>query len=424
MLSLTFEASLAVTTQAATASNQTAPRVLVFYPGCFVSRSNGSQARVASQIQHLVDSGVSVSVYSYTGSGDQVWGSSDIEVFRRLFPNVELMLEREGWALRVGRAVKKALVQLSPLSTRTILGFGVPGATPALERWKRANPDAVFVVNYVDGVSRMNGVPLSRVLIETHDFQYFRRAKDVARDLSSVRGLMRLRQEVSVLSVAAGIVAISRTEEYVYRNLAPLSRVYFVPLYERVRAQVQTTTPNALHDYDYDLLFVGSANKVNEQGLLQFVTACPWLHRYRIAVCGKICDLESIRTLASNEKNLKLLGFQDDLSSIYLSSKACICPTNGTGLNIKILEALSHGKAVFASKEAIEALPDGFDGCVFALDPARIEALLRDAPGLVAAGNAARDYYRSIPDAGDLAKLDAHLRELSSGTLLEVNSGR
>lgn len=421
MLSLTFEASLAVSPRAAAAGSQSVPRVLVFYAGCFVSRSNGSQARVASQIQHLLDSSVSVSVYSYVGSGDQEWRPTDIEAFRRMFPNVELVLEREGAALRLARGVKKALVQLSPRLTGAIVGFGVPGATPELERWKRANPDAVFIVNYVDGVSRMNGVPLSRVVIETHDFQYFRRAKDLAASLFSVRGLMRLRQEVAVLSAAAGVVAISRTEEYVYRNLAPRSRVYFVPLYERVREQVDTPL-SASHQFD--LLFVGSSNKVNEQGLLQFVTACPWLRRYRIAVCGKICEVESIRTLASNENNLKLLGFQDDLSSIYLSSKACICPTNGTGLNIKILEALSHGKAVFASKEAIEALPGGFEGCVFFLDPARIEALLCDAPALQAAGNAARDYYRSIPESGDLARLDAHLRELSGGTLLEVNSVR
>lgn len=421
MLSLTFDASVAVSTQTSAVRSSGVPRVLVFYATCFMARSNGSQARVVSQLQHLVESGAEVSVYSYLGTGEQAWRTADIAAFRRLFPEVELVLEKEGWGLRLARGVKRALVQLSPASSRAILGFGVPGVSPELARWRRANPDAVFVVNYVDGVFRMNGIPLSRSVIETHDFQYFRRSKGAAGSLSSVPGLLRLRQEVAVLSAAAGIVAISRTEEYVYRNLAPRSRVYFVPLYDRVRAQVDVTTAA---EYDYDLLFVGSANKVNEHGLLQFVTGNPWLRHYRIAVCGKICELESIRTLADTEKNLKLLGFQADLSSSYLSSKACICPTNGTGLNIKILEALSHGKAVFASKEAIEALPGGFESCVFALDPERIRGLLQDGAGLAAAGDAARSYYRSIPRAGDLERFDSHLCELSGETLLVVKSRR
>src|SRR5690606_30806836 len=251
----------------------------------------------------------------------------------------------------------------------------------------------------------------ARTLVETHDFQYFRRSKGAPEMLWSLSGLLRLRHEVAALSAVSGIVAISRTEEYVYRNLAQQSRIFFVPLYDRVRTLADA---NSDESYDYDLLFVGSSNKVNELGLLDFVRNCPWLRQYRVAVCGKVCELESIRALARNENNLKLLGFQDDLGSVYQSAKACICPTQGTGLNIKLLEALAYGKPVFASKDAMGALPGGFEGCVFPLDATKISALLMASSSLQAASTAAREYYCSIPDSGDIRRLDDFIAQLSA----------
>ena len=36
-----------------------------------------------------------------------------------------------------------------------------------------------------------------------------------------------------------------------------------------------------------------------------------------------------------------------------------ICPVEGTGANIKVLEALAYGKPVFACESAISGLPPG-----------------------------------------------------------------
>lgn len=421
VLSLAFDDSDGVARTAAQPEPmKPAARVLVFYPGNFMAKANGSQARVASLVQHLVASGAQVSVYTYGNLG-QGWTSSETEAFHRCYPGARLLLDDEGWGLKLARLIKKSAIQLLPGSSGTILSWEVPGCAPKLHAWKRENPGGVFLVNYVDNVSRLNGVAPSHTVVETHDFQYFRRSKGAAKSLWSLPGLLRLRHEVATLSAVGGIVAISRTEEYAYRNLAPRSQVFFVPLYDSIRAFAQRLAGN---EYEYDLLFVGSSNRVNELGLLEFIRSCPWSRQYRVAVCGKICELESIRSLASNEKNLKLLGFQEELGSVYQSAMACICPTNGTGLNIKILEALSYGKPVFASRDAMDALPSGFDGCVFPLSAARVSQILAAPAALDAAGTAAMEYYRRLPEAGDVQTLDAHLAEVSARRFVESNPGR
>lgn len=384
--------------------------VLVFYPGSFMAQANGSQARAASLVQHLAETRSDVTIYSY-GNVAEPWTPGVIEAFRQRYPNVQLLVEDESRALALAKWVKKSLIQLYPRANVAILGKEVPGLAPKLRRWKREHPDGVYVINYVDNVSRLNGLPPSRTIVETHDFQYFRRSKGAAGMLWSLPGLLRLRHEVATLSAVGGVVAISRTEEYVYRNLAQRSRVFFVPLYERVQVAADS---KPAEDYRYDLLFVGSANKVNELGLLQFISGCPWLRQYRIAVCGKICELETVRTLARTENNVKLLGFQDDLGSVYQSAKACLCPTHGTGLNIKILEALAYGKAVFASRDAMDALPGGFEACVFPLDSSKISSVLSSPTSLQAASQAAMEYYCGIPAAGDIRGLDAYIDQFSA----------
>ncbi|PCJ30690.1 MAG: hypothetical protein COA90_08565 [Gammaproteobacteria bacterium] len=49
-------------------------------------------------------------------------------------------------------------------------------------------------------------------------------------------------------------------------------------------------------------------------------------------------------------------GFVDDLNAVYASSGVVICPIwSGSGANIKLAEAIQHGRAVISTKHAAEA---------------------------------------------------------------------
>jgi glycosyltransferase involved in cell wall biosynthesis len=123
---------------------------------------------------------------------------------------------------------------------------------------------------------------------------------------------------------------------------------------------------------------------------------------FRIAVVGRVCENSSIREFKQGRPYINLLGFVEDLSAVYASSKAAISPVDGTGLKIKVVEALSHRRPVFASRHSMEGLAAGYGGCVFPIERAYIERVLFDDAALEKAQTAALAYSESLGTAGDL----------------------
>ena len=97
-----------------------------------------------------------------------------------------------------------------------------------------------------------------------------------------------------------------------------------------------------------------------------------------------------------------ILGFQPNLDEVYAQSKLVVSPVEGTGLKMKVAEALAHGKPVCGSDHSIEALPPGWEQCVFPLTRPVIEALIEDPIRLQEASAAARVYYSSFETSGEL----------------------
>jgi glycosyltransferase involved in cell wall biosynthesis len=153
----------------------------------------------------------------------------------------------------------------------------------------------------------------------------------------------------------------------------------------------------------------------NARGLLAFLeTNKSWLTSLRIAVVGRVCENSSIREFKQGRPHINLLGFVDDLSTAYAASKAAISPVDGTGLKIKAVEALSHGRPVFASRHSMEGLAAGYGGCVFPIERTHIERVLFDDAALGEAQSAALAYWESLETAGDLTAFVDFLERTSS----------
>ena len=130
----------------------------------------------------------------------------------------------------------------------------------------------------------------------------------------------------------------------------------------------------------------------------------PWLAKRPIAVAGAVCTAEPILRLAADWPSLNLLGYVEDLPATFAATKATLTPVEGTGLKIKMLEALEHGKPVFASDSARAGLPPGHGACVFGLDRRTIETLLDDPNALSAAELAAFQFHAILSDPPDRAR--------------------
>ena len=114
--------------------------------------------------------------------------------------------------------------------------------------------------------------------------------------------------------------------------------------------------------FEYDLLFVGSENPFNVEGLQWFFKEVyPLLpSNIKIGVVGKV--VESIKELPG----LQILAHIEDLAPIYQKSKVVICPLlGGTGLKVKVVEALSFGRPIVTTRWGLTGISEKQEnGCI------------------------------------------------------------
>lgn len=132
---------------------------------------------------------------------------------------------------------------------------------------------------------------------------------------------------------------------------------------------------------EFDLLMVGSANAMNVQGLHWFAQevmphlalAAPQL---RIAIAGGLCST------STDFHDLKKLGVVPDLKDVYARTRVAINPVrNGTGLNIKSIEAMGFGMPLLSTQSGARGLEEAWGAEIEIADTA--EAFARAALSLL-----------------------------------------
>ena len=377
------------------------PIVLVFYWGALMDAANGSQVRTLAQLSYLTTQFEKIVLYHFSNHPRDRWTEAHVQEFRKRFPNVELISDEEGAPLKVFNKLKKILVMAMPGIAKRVLAVRIPSLTPNYSKLHHEHPSIRYVVNYVDSLAQLNGVDCDATFVETHDLRYFRRGFTSNMSLVSFKNLLALRYEVSALSAVKGLISITENETYFFRNTVQDGKVFYVPEYQsdNVVEYHEGTQTN------FDLLFAASGNEVNVTGFCNLLLdPMKDLTEFRIAVCGRICDRKEIQQIAATHPNITLLGFLSDadLEETYLKSKACLSPTDGTGLNIKLVEALRHSKPVFATLSSMKGLGAGYEACVFPIDTAVMHQVLSDPRKLVDASTSAANYYRIFASMGDL----------------------
>jgi succinoglycan biosynthesis protein ExoO len=202
-------------------------------------------------------------------------------------------------------------------------------------------------------------------------------------------------REAEMLGLAGIIVAIQAAETQWVAQRLPHRQV--------VTALMATTpVPAPRPGKGAGLLFVGTDTAPNIQGLAWFLAECwPSIRAANpdamLRVAGSVC-----RSCPGAE-GLRLLGVVPDLAPVYEEAAVVISPLRaGSGLKIKLIEALGQGKAMVATSVTMQGVEEMAGSAVDVADApaafvAAVLALLAD-PALRAArgGEAlrvARDYF-------------------------------
>lgn len=202
--------------------------------------------------------------------------------------------------------------------------------------------------------------------------------------------------EIALLGAADAVIAIQRTEAAWVVAHVPRTRVIVAPM---AAAPVAAPQPGA----DDRLLFVGSNAPPNALALeWLFREIWPLVRaarpRARLDVAGSIRDAFARGAPAG----VSLLGVVADLTPLYRDAGIVISPlTAGSGLKIKLVEALAQGKAIVATSVTLQGVEDQAGPAVIRADTAAAFA-----DGIVGlAGDAA---WRGRLAAAALAAAHAH----------------
>jgi hypothetical protein len=296
---------------------QRKPPIVVYFNGTFVYLENGAHARLSDMVTFLDKHFDDVTLYSYSNHVNCPWTPGAIEKFKLDFPRVKLCLEAYTRPLRWLTRLKNILLSIFPQHGPAILQMRLPGATPRYRRMQGQMQDVVWIVNYADGMTQLNGLPSARrIVVETHDLKFVLASKVANTSPTSVRNLIKLRTEFAALDCASSVIAISPPESEVFKLLTPSKMHFYIPAY--FKFEERTSAIYSLQsDLKYDLVFVASGSEFNIQGIKDFVESnATWLFKYKICVCGLICKNSQFIQLVKKYDNVYLLGYIEDLSAI------------------------------------------------------------------------------------------------------------
>ena len=169
-------------------------------------------------------------------------------------------------------------------------------------------------------------------------------------------------EEAALLRRADVLVAIQEREAEEFREMVPERQVVLVPMPVNLRPLVSKTeeAPRCL--------FVGGYSGHNLDGL-QWFLAEVWP---RVLASHPDAEFDVVgtvgRAVPSNTPRVRVHGPLDELEGVYARATVCLVPLRfGTGLKIKLIEAMSHGRAVVSTPSGAEGFPELEDGEIAAV---------------------------------------------------------
>ncbi len=194
-------------------------------------------------------------------------------------------------------------------------------------------------------------------------------------------------EEVRRINLFDEVMCISYDEMWLFSQFAKNPKYHYIPHF----IENKSTESKKI----YDILLLGSDNSFNVEGIKWFLeNIYPKLNKnLKILAVGKITKYIDI------ESNIEKKGYVENLDEVYKSSKILVAPLfGGTGIKIKVIEALSYGVPVVTTSKGVIGFKDkNNNGCLITDDLnefiININKLLEDNDFAVSQRNKAVKYF-------------------------------
>ncbi len=338
-----------------------ARRILMISPTPSHPQDAGNRARIYSLLTCLRDLGHEVSFLHVNGpqKGDdeamrQCWGEGFFSFAYQRRNRRKLL-----WHRRLKSLLRPEARYYCGVDDRY---------DPALDQFlKSINADQEFdtvIVEYIFQSRSLDNFPDSTLkLIDTHDIFTDRHKMFLERGEKPAWLSTTAEDEAKALRRADVVIAIQDNERQFFSTIVdrPVVTVgHVVPIYQAERA-------NSVRGR---MLFVASNSLANRDALAFIMEdvlprvrkAIPEAH---LALVGSLCDQ------VADQPGLKKFGRVPDLRPAYSSAEVVVNPLQiGTGLKIKTIEGLGHGKPLVTTSVGADGLETGVGKAFLVADKA------------------------------------------------------
>ena len=320
--------------------------ILVFYPHNFYEMSSGTHRRIYDLLCYFKDRDFSIDLLSINSFTND-WNKEDLRK-RDLFDSVRICKWKPSIIDRLRMMTREKM--------RKLPRFNLYPLRSAFKEMVATKSYAYILVSYVHWALLADEVNYDTVkVIDLHDC--FTLNQFMQEGNSKFRLGFMFQEEIQTIAKFDYALSISEEETLLLSPFCSETKFVNVPI----------SFPRKFENDDkhvFDLLFVGSDNPFNRQGMTWFMEKVyPLLPpAINIVVVGQVC-----RFLEKKE-NLKLIASARDLDEIYRKSTIVFCPLKGgTGLKVKVPEALSYGKPVVTTSCGLTGILQKYgNGCILA----------------------------------------------------------
>lgn len=201
-------------------------------------------------------------------------------------------------------------------------------------------------------------------MVIMHDLFSSRSSQFATLDATDSVASLTQEEELRMLGRAETIVAIQRDEAAVVQRGLPRCKVVVAPVAALAVGEPQIGEADIV-------VFVGSSAAPNVDGLGWFMSECwPRIREARpkavLQIAGSVCH-----AVKDEPAGARLLDVVPDLDRLYTQASVVVSPLRaGSGLKIKLIEALSKGKAMVVTSATMQGVMDMLGDCVVVDDSA------------------------------------------------------
>lgn len=343
-------------------------KVLYFFPDDMSQQNAGNITRAMYLLRYFSQKGYAV---DFAGIKHEKAGpntdqqATDLLMQNKLAANVYLLPRKPGKGNPVLYFLQYKLWDLFyywfnfPVRSNipTFLTLKLKRAFEALLKQNSYEYIIISYTYYANLVSNKTLTGNASLILDTHDFTTAQFKNKKGFNLG-----VTFADEISRLNAFDEVWAISAEERYLFEQFSK-AKVRLIPM--MMDAPAIDYKPVA--ERKYDLMYIASDNVHNQRAANWFFKEIYPLLPANIS----ICVIGKINKFIPDNYPITRVPFAADLNTYYNDAKIALCPMlSGTGVKVKVVEALSHGIPVVCTSFGTDGLPNKIDnGCLVTGNP-------------------------------------------------------